>query len=77
MYLTIAQIEKDYDYIGIDWVRWWYQRNLSIYTNVTKLINTPSERVILLIGGAHLHLLRQFFRESGVFHVEDVNDYLT
>ncbi|MCD8511727.1 MAG: DUF5694 domain-containing protein [Bacillus sp. (in: Bacteria)] len=66
MYLNLAQIGEGTDYVGIDWVRWWYQRNLIIYNNIIKLIENKDERVILFIGSAHVHLVSQFLAESGV-----------
>jgi hypothetical protein len=30
MYMQVARIGKGEEYVGIDWVRWWYQRNLII-----------------------------------------------
>ncbi|TFJ93919.1 DUF5694 domain-containing protein [Lentibacillus salicampi] len=76
MYMTIARIGRGNGYVGIDWVRWWYQRNLTIYANLTEITTCPSDRTLLIIGSAHVHLVTQFLQESGLFDVVPANDYL-
>ncbi len=76
LYLNIAHIGEDTNYVGIDWVRWWYQRNLIIYQNLTKLIKETSDRILLLIGAGHVHLISQFLSECGLVEVEEVEKYL-
>lgn len=76
LYMQVARIGTETDYIGIDWMRWWYQRNLTIYSNLTRLITDSDDRILLLIGAAHIYLVRQFLLESGIFEVESALDYL-
>ncbi|WP_019412702.1 DUF5694 domain-containing protein [Paenisporosarcina sp. TG20] len=76
MYMQVARIGKGTEYVGIDWVRWWYQRNLIIYSNLAQITNSSSDRTLLIIGAAHVYLISQFLRESGLFEVVSVNDYL-
>ncbi|WP_416150313.1 DUF5694 domain-containing protein [Salipaludibacillus sp. HK11] len=76
LYLHIAQIGEGIDYVGIDWVRWWYQRNLIIYNNIIKIIENSNERILLVIGGAHVHLVSQFLIESGKVEVKKIENYL-
>jgi len=75
-YMEFAMIGKDKDYYAMDWLTWWYKRNLILYTNVRRLITTEQDRVLLLIGGAHVHLIKQFLEESGMCTVIDANDFL-
>lgn len=75
-YMEFAMIGKEKDYYAMDWLTWWYKRNLILYTNVRRLISTPQDRVLLLIGGGHVHLIKQFLEESGVCTVADANKYL-
>lgn len=77
LYMHIARIGKERDFIGIDWVRWWYQRNLSIYANLTKLVHDQEDRILLLIGAGHIHLISQFLNESGLFDVKFAANYLS
>ncbi len=76
LYMQVARIGTGIDYIGVDWMRWWYQRNLIIYSNLTSLATSVNDRILLLIGAAHIHLVRQFLLESGIFEVESALDYL-
>ena len=75
-YMALARIGNGEDYVGIDWLRWWYQRNLIIYKNLAELI-APDERVVLLIGSSHIHLISQFLKESNLVEVVPASMYLT
>lgn len=75
-YMALARIGHGEEYVGIDWLRWWYQRNLIIYKNLAELV-APDERIILLIGGSHIHLISQFFKESNLVEVVPAGLYLT
>ena len=46
MYINSARLKSMEEYIGLDWLLWWYQRNLIIFTNVTELIETDDERIL-------------------------------
>ncbi|MEL3971157.1 DUF5694 domain-containing protein [Rossellomorea oryzaecorticis] len=76
MYMAVARIGSEDDYVGIDWLRWWYQRNLIIYSNLANITSSPSDRTVLIIGAAHVHLVSQFLRESEMFDVETATNYL-
>ncbi|MFD1675694.1 DUF5694 domain-containing protein [Alicyclobacillus fodiniaquatilis] len=73
----IARVGMGEEHIGIDWLRWWYQRNLIVYDKVTRLMQSPSDRVLVIYGAGHLHLLTQFFKESGLCQVVNSLDYLS
>ncbi len=75
-YMEFAMIGKEKEYYAMDWLTWWYKRNLILYTNVRRLISSPEDRILLLIGGGHVHLIKQFLEESGVCTVVDANEYL-
>lgn len=76
VYMELAMIGEKKEYYGIDWLTWWYKRNLILYTNLLRLITGPQDRVMLLIGSGHVHLIKQFLEESGVCKVVDANEYL-
>lgn len=75
MYMHIARIGRGSDYVGIDWMRWWYQRNLILFSNLAE-ISSSNDRVLLIIGAAHVHLVTQFLKESGLFEIVSVNEFL-
>ena len=76
VYMEFAMIGKEGNYYAMDWLTWWYKRNLILYTNIRRLITSPQERVLLLIGGSHVHLIKQFLEESEVCTVVDATEYL-
>jgi len=71
-----ARIGTRTDYVGIDWMRWWYQRNLIMYANIAKLAEGPEDRILAMHGCSHNHLILQFLRESGLFELESPLKYL-
>ncbi|QTN01401.1 hypothetical protein ERJ70_05625 [Sediminibacillus dalangtanensis] len=76
MNMAVARIGKEENYVGIDWLRWWYQRNLILYANLAE-ITAAGDRTLLIIGAGHIHLLTRFLQESGQFDVIPALDYLT
>jgi len=75
MYMNVARIGVDSNYVGIEWVKWWYQRNLTIFSNLARLAKS-NDRILLLIGSAHVYLVTQFLSESGLFEIDDLNVYI-
>ncbi len=75
-YLTGVRIGKDADYAGADLAAGWYERNLKIYANITRITESPNDRILVLIGGGHLKLLQQFISDSGEYDLEKLNKYL-
>ncbi|MFZ3580012.1 DUF5694 domain-containing protein [Virgibacillus sp. DJP39] len=77
LYMKIALIGTKTNPIGAMWTsKYWYYRNMIIYKNIAELITSPEERIFVLYGSGHLHLLIQFLNESGLFNVRTALDYL-
>ena len=72
-YINIARIGNMREYVGIDWLIWWYQRNLIIFSNLSRLATSKDDRILVIIGSSHIYLLDQFLRESNVVELADVN----
>ena len=75
-YSDLAQVGEGENYIGADVVLRWYERNLKIFTNIRRVVTSPGDRLLLVIGGGHLPLLNHFAEASGVFELAAVTDYL-
>lgn len=76
-YVNYARIGTDEDYYGMGWLTWWYQRNLIIFANLAELVeNYSDERILLIIGSAHKGLLEEMLKDSKLFDVVEVLDYL-
>jgi len=41
------------NYVGIKCLSWWYKRNLIIFSNLARLINSENEKILLIIGCTH------------------------
>ncbi len=76
-YMNLALVGSKSNPVGAMWTaKYWYYRNLLIYRNIVELIESDTERVFVLYGAGHVHLLNQFINESGLFEVEKVTNYL-
>lgn len=67
-----ARLGEYPDYIGPFWLRWWYRRNLIIYSNIARLA-AEDDRILVIYGSGHNYLLKQFIRESGLFELEHID----
>ena len=55
---------------------WWYDRNLRIYANIQALVESPDDRIVLIIGNGHVPILRHAALASPVMELVDVADVL-
>jgi hypothetical protein len=76
VYFDLMRIGRGKEYIGANYVAWWYRRNLTILDNIIRLTDSPKERVLVIYGSGHLKLLTQFAKESGFYNVESPLKYL-
>jgi hypothetical protein len=49
------------DWAGADLVAEWFKRNIRIYSNIMRLVDSPNERILVIYGAGHLGWLRQDF----------------
>ncbi len=75
-YLLLAEVGKDSSYVGADVVAGWYERNLKIAMNIIRIAESPSDRILVLIGSGHATLLRHFLGDSPSVKLATTNDYL-
>jgi hypothetical protein len=76
LYLVAAQIGRDTAYPGAEMVADWYERNLKIFVNIARLVESPDERILVIIGSGHGTLLRQFVREHPDMELVPLDDVL-
>ncbi|MCJ8008637.1 DUF5694 domain-containing protein [Lederbergia wuyishanensis] len=76
MYINMARIGEIDDYVGIDWLIWWYQRNLILFSNLARLATSPDDRILFIVGSGHVQILYQFLEESSLFNLERADTYL-
>lgn len=76
IYFDIMRIGRGKEYIGANYVSWWYRRNLTILDNIIRLTDSMNDRILVIYGSGHLKLLTQFAKESGFYTVESPLKYL-
>lgn len=75
-YLTFVRVGAGTDFAGANLTGDWYERNLKIYANITRLADAPTERILVIVGAGHAKLLQQFVAESEEYDLETVGEYL-
>ena len=58
-YYECVRFGEPYEYAGPDLLASWYQRNIRIYNNIVKLIDSPKDKILVIYGNGHLGWLRQ------------------
>jgi hypothetical protein len=61
LYYRQAHLGEPWNWAGADLVADWFRRNIRIYSNIVRLIDSPSERVLAIYGTGHLGWLQQNF----------------
>jgi hypothetical protein len=59
IYLAALRVGADTSYPGATVTARWYERNLKIASNILRVIDSPDDRVLVLIGAAHGPILRE------------------
>ncbi len=75
-FLKMGKVGKDENYTGADVLNDWQERNLKIFANITRITESKDDRIILIIGAAHIKPLRQLLESSNDYIVEDAVSYL-
>lgn len=76
-YLQSARIGLGDQYPGANWLsHGWYDRNLKIFVNLTRITESTDERILLIIGAGHVFLIQQFLEDSGDYILESPLKYL-
>jgi Family of unknown function (DUF5694) len=67
IYLAALRVGADTSYPGATVAARWYERNLKIASNILRVIDSPTDRVLVIIGAAHAPILRELLeRVPGV-----------
>lgn len=57
-YYRMAHFGEPGDWAGADLVSDWFRRNMRIFSNVVRLVDSPNERVLVIYGAGHLGWLQ-------------------
>ena len=75
-YFDLMRIGREKEYVGVNFLSWWYGKNMKILTNIMRITDSPNDRVIVIYGAEHNKLLTQFAKESAFYNVESPLKYL-
>lgn len=74
-YFILAQAGSPQDPVGAREMGAWWERNLIIFSNIA-YHSEPGDRVLVIYGSGHKHLLDRFFDRAPGFTLVDPLDYL-
>lgn len=75
-YYREAHLGEPGDWAGPDLVSDWFRRNMRIYSNVVKLVDSPDERVLVIYGSGHLGWLRNNFASDSSFRLRKLSEFV-
>lgn len=76
-YLRMSQVGLGNQYPGANWVgNHWYPRNLKVFVNLTRITESPEDRILVIIGAGLVFLLQQFLENSGDYIIESPLKYI-
>ena len=76
-YLHDARVGLGDQYPGANWLAHiWYDRNLKIFVNITRITESADDRILVMVGAGHIFLVQQFLENSGDYIVESPLKYL-
>lgn len=73
-YMMLANVGAGDDYPGAKLLGEWYQRNVQIYGNIRKIIDSPDDRVVVIYGAGHLFWLERDVIDSGDLRLRQFDD---
>ena len=76
IYLAALRVGADTSYPGATAAARWYERNLKITSNILRIIDSPGDRVLVLIGAAHAPILRELLERVPGVRVVPVGELL-
>jgi hypothetical protein len=76
-YFSVVRFGAPFDYAGSDLVAAWYQRNIRIYRNIVALIDSPTEKILVIYGSGHLGWLRQNVADDPTVRLRKLGDLTT
>lgn len=75
-YVTMTRIGKGKDYPGAEVLSKWYERNINIFANLTRVSTDPEDRILVIFGSGHAAILRELIRASAEYELIEAVDYL-
>jgi hypothetical protein len=76
-YYLQARFGEAGDYAGPDLLAEWYRRNVRIYNEVAKLLESPEERILVIYGSGHLPWLRRDFAADPTVKLRKLQEFVS
>jgi hypothetical protein len=73
-YYALVPYGEPGDYAGPDLLAAWYQRNIRIYHNIVKLVESPNDRILVIYGAGHLGWLQQDIANDATVKLRKLSD---
>ncbi len=64
-YISFIPVEENGENIGVAFLNKWIERELTIVKNIGEVLETPKERILLVVGADHLWMLNKLFEGKG------------
>lgn len=75
-YFRQARLGEPGDYAGPDLLASWYQRNIRIFNNIARIVESPNERVLVIYGAGHLGWLRQDVENDPSLRLRKLSEFV-
>jgi hypothetical protein len=75
LYYECVRFGDPYEYAGPDLLAAWFQRNIRIYSNIVKLVESPNDRILVIYGAGHLGWLRQDIANDATVKLRKLADF--
>jgi hypothetical protein len=63
------------DWAGADLVSDWFRRNMRIYNNVVRLVDSPDDRVLVIFSAGHLGGKQHNFATDPTFRLRKLAEF--
>lgn len=75
LYFATIPFGEPGDEAAADLLASWYKRNIRIYQNIVKLIDSPSDRILVIYGAGHLGWLQQDVENDGAVRLRKLAEF--
>ena len=65
-------------YAGVDYNVDWYERNMKMFQNLTRITDfqNEEERILIIVGEAHVKILKNFIEDAHYYEYVDILSFL-
>ncbi len=75
-YYREAHLGEPGDWAGADLVSDWFRRNMRIFSAVSRIVDSPNDRVLVIFGAGHLGWLRHDFGSDPGFRLRKLAEFV-